>query len=274
MALSCEFTAIGSPFLSKECTGLGNTLFQIAAIYGLAKDTGKKLDFIYLDVLNKKLINLTGHDYIKTIFRNVPMSLTTNYSLSFNSPYVYSGNFVEDHYYAIKSAGDHNTCINGHFESYRFFENYKNEIVKMFEPDNASIEYIRLKYPYLFDSNVRCASIHIRKFHSIFVDDVSYYKRAISMLPLGVKFIILSNDVESVKKDFKGDFEFIDGNPDFIDMWIISMCKYNILSHSTMSWWGAYLNKNDDKIVICPETIKKQYTGPVTNLYPESYKMI
>jgi hypothetical protein len=39
---------------------------------------------------------------------------------------------------------------------------------------------------------------------------------------------------------------------DYVDMWMISMCEHNIICHSTLGWWGAYLNKNKHKIVIYP----------------------
>ena len=42
-------------------------------------------------------------------------------------------------------------------------------------------------------------------------------------------------------------------NPDVVDMFVFTICKYNIISNSTFSNWGAWLNDIDNKVVFAPK---------------------
>ena len=90
---------------------------------------------------------------------------------------------------------------------------------------------------------------------------LEYYQQAIRLMKEKVKnprFYVFADNKEWVRENFK-DFEYtlVDGNPvagygSHFDMQLMSLCRHNILSNSTYSWWGAYLNRNQEKVVIIP----------------------
>lgn len=98
---------------------------------------------------------------------------------------------------------------------------------------------------------------------------LDYYRKAIAYIKERVenpKFYVFADNPEWVKENFwEFDYQLVEGNPpagwgSHFDMQLMSCCKHNIISNSTYSWWGAFLNKNDDKIVILP----KQWFNPVS----------
>jgi 5'(3')-deoxyribonucleotidase len=74
-------------------------------------------------------------------------------------------------------------------------------------------------------------------------------------MPKNSIFLIFSDDIEWCKENFPNisdKFIFIEGNKDYEDLYIMSKCKNNIISNSTFSWWGAWLNQNENKKVVAP----------------------
>ena len=58
------------------------------------------------------------------------------------------------------------------------------------------------------------------------------------------------------------------------DMRLMAACKHNIIANSSFSWWGAWLNAHDDKIVIGPQTwyLSRDLTNSL--ITPESWTAI
>lgn len=119
-------------------------------------------------------------------------------------------------------------------------------------------------------------SIHIRR--GDYLDDVNkglfggictdkYYQSAVEFVLQKypeAHFYVFSDDAEYAKQYFQGEeYTIIDwnrGKDSFYDMQLMSCCKHNICANSTFSFWGARLNRNENKIMIRPTVHKNTQT--------------
>lgn len=112
-------------------------------------------------------------------------------------------------------------------------------------------------------------SVHVRRgdYQSpAFIDtlgkccDIGYYIRAIDYMKKQVdspRFVVFSDDMEWAKSNLPLNNAIYvvhnTGADSWQDMYLMSLCKHNIIANSSFSWWGAWLNENEKKIVIAPE---------------------
>lgn len=78
---------------------------------------------------------------------------------------------------------------------------------------------------------------------------LSYYEEAMTHFP-NEKFVVCSDDIEWCKQQpvFK-DCDFSKGT-EIEDMNLLASCKGVIMANSTFSWWGAWLNPHNPKVVM------------------------
>lgn len=220
---------------------LGNQLFQIAALLGYANNNNSKYfmpEWNYARYFDYKF-NINKRRF-KTFSE-------------------------QDFTYApipVRSAID----IEGYFQSEKYFEGIDMKDVFKFRSDFKTLALD--KYGDLFTRET--CSIHIRRGDYLTMPDwhynldIDYYYRAIGNFKEETWFLVFSDDIEWCKENLSGhNFVFIDGNKDIFDLYLMSICKHNIIANSSFSWWGSYLNKNTDKKVIAPT--KDKWFGPKMN---------
>lgn len=227
--------------------GLGNMLFQIATGFSLSLRDGKS----FVCDRNMSIIPHKHFSYYtQTILKNVCFEDTSN----INSTYVERGFSFNE---IPNFQGD--IRLSGYFQSEKYFKDYRTEILKLFEVDTESKNKVDLFFKKLEKEKV--CSIHIRRgdylinqnFH--FLQETKYYKEAISKIGNDFTFLVFSDDLNWCKKnlDFVEKKIFVEGFNDYEELHLMSNCEHNIITNSTFSWWGAWMNENPTKIVISPK---------------------
>lgn len=123
-------------------------------------------------------------------------------------------------------------------------------------------------------------SIHVRRgdyLHNKYFTTckMAYYKEAmahfITTAP-NSKFYVFTDDIAWCKEHFIGpQYYFVTGNEHFEDMYLMSSCGHNIIANSTFSWWAAWLNQHQDKMVVAPRDWHKRHNEKYNDLMPENW---
>jgi hypothetical protein len=145
----------------------------------------------------------------------------------------------------------------GYFQTHKNFLGYDEQIKELFQPTDEFIKKVNLLYPEI--NNEGTISLHIRRGDYVSISHVlpvigkTYIDEAIRQNGNYSTIFVFSDDVEWVKQNLTYPNQIIvTGLEDYEELWIMSLCKNNIMSNSTFSWWGSFLNKNKNKNVFTP----------------------
>lgn len=176
-------------------------------------------------------------------------------------------------YYAEKKQGTfdkkiyklEDVYLHGYWQTEKYFVEAADEVRRMYRFPDLYTDYqkrildeISMKY---------AVSVHIRRGDYLVHPDIygtinlEYYKKAMEYVRQrreNVHFYVFTDDIPWTKENFMGNditvIENIGGDllTNNLDMALMAECKDNIIANSSFSWWAAWLNNNQNKIVIAP----------------------
>jgi len=241
---------------------LGNNLFQAAAVVG------------YADKYNVDYALPLGYHH-QNIYRFFPKFKYQPMRFRGKDLDAFGGKKYEEHEcrYTDIPFNPNGTHLRGFFQTEKYFAHCRERIMDLlalnYNPiDRVSIHVRRgdyLEYPANFTTA-----------------NESYLNRAMQYFP-DETFLVFSDDIQWCKDTFPATypdkrFEFVQDGNEYNELSLMSSCKHNIIGASSFSWWGAWANRNPDKVVISPS--KETWFGvnaqqlETTYLIPDGWTQI
>lgn len=240
-------TTLSKNYITSSLIGrTGNIMFQIA--HGVAKSLEYNRQFV-----------APSHE---TSTRHLEKSLFRKIDFSIGRTEIVGAHYVRgDFTYNenLPPVTNQPTVYSGFYQSEKYFGRYSEVIRDLFSPSIEFMEKVVTDFP--FFNNKTVASINVRRGDYLNfptrhpVITLEYINEAYTRLPHHDILLIVSDDITWCKENI--NLPNIVFNETYVDcdaLWLLSLCDHFIISNSTFSWWGAWLSRSDDKVVISPDT--------------------
>ena len=286
--------------------GLGNQMFQYATGFALAKKKQTNLLFdirlqekykinppprnvprnIDLDIFGIKLEICSEKDLLKVFQFNKEYKIRNLISVFLDKI-----NFLvfrerkrvfEERFFNLKGK---KWYLDGHWQSEKYFKDYRKEILNIFNFDSLKDLKINKKFiKNILSKKSVCVNVRRTDFinnpeHNVL--DIEYYKKAVEVFKnlIGNDFelFVFSDDLDWCKKNFLffNKVSYVEhnfaGNKFYNYLYLMTKFKYFIIPNSSFAWWGAWLSQVNDKKIIAP----KKWSGLVDenkiDIIPDSW---
>lgn len=252
---------------------LGNQLFVISTVLAYGWDYGFHPRFPCFDRTDNQLSYNRDRLFSRLDTRSFPYKIHKQYLYA---PLAYKA--------IPRFKNDKNLSIQGLFVSWKYFHHHYQRLVSIFAPSDTILQYLYHKYGDLI-ADPSTVAIHVRtyskKIHAAcpFVG-LHFFALALKEYPPEATFVIFSDRINWCKVHFpscfpRRKFVFIEGNDHIEDLFLMSLMKHQIISNSTYSWWGAYLNQNPHKIITAPQQLfRRAADWPIQDFYLPEWRVI
>lgn len=283
--------------------GLGNQLFQYAAGFALAHKNKCELKIDLCSFANQSGRPDTVRDADILQFRIGSSVVSHQEANAHRNPYgvvsramrflrqkVFKQYYSDWHPEILRLKGD--VYLEGYFQCEKYFEEFNqllsHELCLLSNLEKGLVD-LQCRLAKLRNS----VSLHVRRGDYVSDPKISalhnictktYYQNAISEMSRRVgefDLVVFSDDVSWVREnlDLVGEVWFLSGEKTVNgailsapqELTLMSHCKHHIISNSTFSWWGAYLNPCMDKVVIAPALWNRSAVDHHKNILPETW---
>lgn len=250
--------------------GLGNNLFQIACCISYALKHG--CDYCIPTVIEnphsigQKVLFSNNLKYCEYgVVENINFD-----GYEFSSHVYYKEPYF--HYKEIPKYDCDRLYIFGYFQSWRYIEPYREEIIKI-----LNLPTFTIKPGTIFIHHRLGNYKNLNKFHKMISQE--YISSSLSYFAVRgyKKFLVFSDEIDESKKVINSDiynlleFVYSGSNSEEQDLGMMSACAGGIMSASSFSWWGSFIG-NENRLIVYP----KKWFGTELNhdtkdLCPESW---
>lgn len=257
--------------------GQGNQMFMFARAYALARKSNQKILIIFSTkkekiesrpfILDKfkidkryiyKIIRLDKYNQIirvlilkfyRFLYKKI---LKSNVCIEEQQKH---RNYIKEEKYKY-----HNYYLCGYFESYKYFNKYREDLIKQFEPNYQISSSTKKILNEIRNSN--SVALHIRRGDFVLEGKdagTEYYKKQMKIVENEIEnpiFYLATIDNKIIEEFKKYNnvriINTMEENKDINDWLCLKECKHHIIANSTYSWWAAYLSNNKNKKVYMP----------------------
>lgn len=255
--------------ISKLMGGLGNQMFQYAVARNLSlkHNVELKIDLSFLNNRNMGS-NFVYRDYDLNLFNIKP-----DFEIDFSKRIVHSN---QPHFHYSKSYIDsisnlllegNSVLLDGYWQSPFFFSEFEKQIRKDFEFINkVENETGEIKEMLNLIESTNSVMLNVRRtdylntsFHGVMgLDYLNQSKEIIESKVENPHYFIFSDDVEWCRENIQFEnMTLVDhrykGEKFGFYLQLMSKCKHFIIPNSTFAWWAAWLNTDEEKVVIAPK---------------------
>jgi hypothetical protein len=238
---------------------IGNHFFQIANGYAFAKKTGRKL------ILPRHNLHPEYEHYSKQYIYNDWYASLEQYVGDI--PQVQLAIYKEPSYSfrEIQNAHYHTIVLEGYFQSSKYFASCKDEIRSLFKPTDEIKNVCENKWGHLMGGGNELVLVHARRTDYLKPQNIaihnplppSYYHNAFQEILKHIPnafFVLVSDDPtywDTVK--IPGHYTCINEPNSAITLYFMTHFKNYIISNSSFAWWGTFLSKHHEPLVLTPE---------------------